>query len=634
MRRLIISLLLAAGIGGLIYYSTIPKHPVSPVQPNASKPFSQASPHITALQEKTMKQQVLQKDIELTNTMCKIDCGNHVRQMLQDLDQATPDEMKSYIAKLQADHKHIEYVNWIDNTTSKQHSFGKIPGHLKPEVHSILMDHIKTAKTKIKLQQSYEAVPVLQGNHKYLVMGYAAPHRNIGIVALINQEILNTVNKHQRRNLRLIPYPHDHKFRVKTVDNDTREPKRALTGEDNADTSHYYTNEIVVRFRTAISEAELARIQQDIHCIHVKRAGYAYIFRSRKLDADALTQYFKKYDPIYVEPHFIYMTNEEPATNNRAQSAQEIEPNDTLYHRYQWNLPIIETNKGWKLTKGKKEVIIGVVDTGVDLTHPDLKDQLLPGYNAIEPSEPPTDDVGHGTHVAGIIAAAVNNREGVAGMSWYNKILPVKVLDNSGAGTSYSVAQGVIWAADHGAKVINMSLGNYAEASFLHDAIKYAYDKDIVLVAATGNDNTDQKGYPAAYPEVFAVSATTSGKEKASFSNYGDYVDVVAPGENIASTFMNNQYAALSGTSMASPHVAALAGLIRSVNSKLKNTEVMDIMRKSVIDLGAQGKDPYFGYGQIDVVKALHAADQQQHSLNFLPFDVQQQMDKAIHRMK
>jgi subtilisin family serine protease len=179
------------------------------------------------------------------------------------------------------------------------------------------------------------------------------------------------------------------------------------------------------------------------------------------------------------------------------------------------------------------------------------------------------------------------------------------------------VAQGIIWAADHGAKVINMSLGNYADANFLHDAIKYAYDKDVVLIAASGNDNTEKPGYPAAYPEVFAVAAIDSKKSKASFSNYGEYIDVAAPGVSIASTYPKNQYAALSGTSMASPHVTALAALIRSVNPLLKNTEVMDIMRQTATDLGPEGKDNYFGHGQIDVVKALKAAEQSRGSLGF-----------------
>src|SRR5690606_7955394 len=196
-------------------------------------------------------------------------------------------------------------------------------------------------------------------------------------------------------------------------------------------------------------------------------------------------------------------------------------------------------------------------DTGVQLDHPDLAGGVTEGYNVVGDG-PPDDDVGHGTHVAGVISAAVNNREGVAGMSWYNKVMPIKVLDSSGTGTTYSVAEGLIWAVDHGAKVINMSLGNYASAEFLHDAIRYAYDHDVVLIAASGNDDTDRPGFPAAYPEVSAVAATDANGRKASFSNYGDYIGVAAPGDNIPSTYPGNQYAALSGTSMASPHVAAL----------------------------------------------------------------------------
>jgi type VII secretion-associated serine protease mycosin len=304
-------------------------------------------------------------------------------------------------------------------------------------------------------------------------------------------------------------------------------------------------------------------------------------------------------------------------------------PNDALYSRYQWNLPLIETLQGWNIARGSQDVKVAVVDTGVDLNHPDLKDNLLEGTNIVSKGgTPPQDDVGHGTHVAGIISALVNNNEGVAGMTWFNPILPIKVLDASGSGSTYAVAQGIIWAADHGAKVINLSLGNYADAQFLHDAIKYAYDKDVVLIAASGNDNTERPGYPAAYEEVFAVAATDAKKNKASFSNYGNYIDVAAPGVSIPSTYPDNQYAALSGTSMASPHVSALAALIRSANPLLKNTEVMEIMRKSASDIGEPGKDKYFGYGLIDVVKALEMADTSRNSLSYMPEWLSRQLER------
>ncbi|MNM24681.1 Minor extracellular protease Epr precursor [compost metagenome] len=242
--------------------------------------------------------------------------------------------------------------------------------------------------------------------------------------------------------------------------------------------------------------------------------------------------------------------------------------------------------------------------------------------------------MGHGTHVTGIIGALVNNGEGVAGISWYNKILPVKVLDNTGAGTTYSVAEGIIWAADHGAKVINLSLGNYADSQFLHDAIKYAYNKDVVLVSASGNDNTERPGYPAAYPEVLAVAATTASDERADFSNYGDYVDVSAPGESIASTYIGSQYAALSGTSMASPHAAALAGLVRSLNPDLTNKEVMDLMTKNAVDLGAKGHDKYFGWGRLDVYRTLQAAAGEGVAVEQWPQHVQSRLQQLQRRLK
>lgn len=406
----------------------------------------------------------------------------------------------------------------------------------------------------------------------------------------------------------MVPFPADNRYSIESVDSDTLRDVKVKNPQDNQGTSHYHRNQVVVRFNKTPSVEELSKIQKETKANYYQKLGYSYIFESQSMDAKQLMSYFKKWDIVYAEPHFLYYNNEI--------TTDLIVPNDSLYSEYQWNLPIIGTDVGWSVSRGTKEIIIAVVDTGVDLDHPDLKGNLIQGYNALDEQNPPYDDVGHGTHVAGIISALVNNKQGVAGISWYNRLMPVKVLDSSGAGSAYNVAQGIIWAADHGARVINLSLGNYAEAQFLHDAIKYAFDKDVVLISASGNDNTEQPGYPAAYPEVLAVAATDAHKQKASFSNYGNYIGVTAPGVNIASTYPTSQYAALSGTSMSSPHVAALAGLVRSISPLLRNTEVMDIIRNSAEDLGTRGKDKYYGYGQINVAKALQMADQTQSSLS------------------
>ncbi|MFE7065179.1 S8 family peptidase [Sutcliffiella sp. NPDC057660] len=237
-----------------------------------------------------------------------------------------------------------------------------------------------------------------------------------------------------------------------------------------------------------------------------------------------------------------------------------------------------------------------------------MSGRLTNGYNVLENNDFPDDDSGHGTHVSGIIASETNNQEGIAGITWYNKIMPIKAMGAEGYGTTFDIAKGIIWAVDHGANVINMSLGNYQPSSLLKEAIDYAYNKNVVMISAAGNENTIQPSYPAAYPEVLSVSAVDNTGRRASFSNYGDYIDVSAPGVQITSTYFNQQYAALSGTSMASPHVAGLAGLLLSANPNLTNREVIDIIKNSAYDLGIPGNDSDFGNGLIDVKNALEAA--------------------------
>ncbi|OEF99271.1 hypothetical protein BHF71_09335 [Vulcanibacillus modesticaldus] len=369
--------------------------------------------------------------------------------------------------------------------------------------------------------------------------------------------------------------------------------------------SHYINNEVVIKFKKSASERYIRNLLSNYDLKIKKRRDHTIIAYSTSKSTKTIIKLLEdNYNSLieYVEPHFIYLTNEINDNTN-------LIPNDNLYLDYQWNLPLIYTELGWKKTRGAEDVIIAVIDTGVDLNHPEFSGRLIDGYNVIEPSLPPMDDDGHGTHVAGIISANTNNNQGIAGITWFNKIMPIKVLDQSGAGTLFDVAEGIIWATDHGAKVINLSLGNYAESKYLHDAIKYAYSKDVVIVAATGNDNTDELGFPAAYPEVIAVSAIDSNRDRAEFSNYGSYIDVVAPGVNIPSTYPDEQYAALSGTSMASPHVAGLAGLIRSINPELTNNEVVEIIKKTATDLGMPGKDPYYGYGQINILEAINYSE-------------------------
>lgn len=573
------------------------------------------SANFSAKREQTLKLSAVQDDMNATAMLCTSECSKDF-QKLMNASMGSKSEANAHIKQMMHEHMHMSYISWISGERSV--SRGLIPKTTNGQAETF----VDEAKAQVSKGAKYESAAFnAKDGSRYMVLGVPdSKHTGIGVVGVIKQDIVKSVEKHQMRNLRLIPYPAEGNYKIESVKPNSTIDTTVRNGEDNANASHYHVRDVVVHFAKPLSETEMQRIKNEINAESVKKMGDTFVFRSKNIETKQLMQYFKQsWNTEYTEPHYLYLTNE---------TTESIVPNDALYSEYQWNLPSIEAEKGWNVSKGDEQVIVAVLDTGVQSNHPDLKGKLIEGVNLVDEEAEPDDDVGHGTHVSGIIGATVNNGEGVAGVSWFNKIMPVKVLDSSGAGSTYTVAQGIIWAVDHGAKVINMSLGNYAEADFLHDAIKYAYEHDVVMIAASGNDNTDRPGYPAAYPEVFAVAATDSNKEKASFSNYGDYIDVAAPGDGIASTYPGSQYAALSGTSMASPHVAALAGLIRSVNPELSNVEVMEIMRKSAIDLGDEGKDNYFGYGEIDVEKALQAASSFGGALQTYPDLVKRRLDR------
>ncbi|NOV03466.1 S8 family peptidase [Paenibacillus planticolens] len=614
MWRYLSSISLVVGLGIILF----PHHST-----NENKPGPEV---YSAKYETDQKLSLLQQDVALTDDLCRTQCSIDYVKMISQIESG--ESAAKVLGDMKTHHEKMDILIWSKNSQPIDQGVkaGEIPAAYKDQASTYLQE----AKAAAEAGKHYQSPKFGAAQHVYFVQGTPSTDRNSSLIGVIHQDILHQVTDHQMKNLRLEPYPSEHRWKVESVDTDTLKDKVVDHPEDNQGTSHYHQNEVVVKFKQDPTEAQLAQIKSEIKATTMQKLGYTYVFRTESMEAKALMAYFKKWDVAYVEPHFLYLTNDyyddqdtdsdtsdssdymdSTSSSNQATSiAPNFKPNDNLYGRYQWNLPLIETEKGWQLNRGNKDVIVGVVDTGVDLKHPDLQGQLLPGYNVISGDDKPQDDVGHGTHVAGVIAALVNNNLGVAGMTWYNKVLPVKVLDQTGAGSTYSVAQGIIWATDHGAKVINLSLGNYADSGFLHDAIKYAYDKDVALIAASGNDNTDRPGYPAAYPEVFAVAASDSKNNKAPFSNYGDYIDVTAPGVSIASTYPNNQYAALSGTSMASPHVTALAALIRSTNPTLKNKDVYQIMRDTAQDIGEKGHDKYFGYGLIDVVKAVQKAEE------------------------
>ena len=279
-----------------------------------------------------------------------------------------------------------------------------------------------------------------------------------------------------------------------------------------------------------------------------------------------------------------------------------------LYLSQEWHLAKINASTAWDVTVGAPGVIIAIVDSGVSSTHPDLVGRLLPGYDFINGDADPQDDFGHGTGVAGAAAAAGNNGIGVAGVAWGSPLLPVKVLDATGNGTYSTMAQGIIFAADSGARIINLSLGGTAASATLQEAVNYAWSKSSVLIAAAGNNGNDVPVYPAACQNVVAVSATDANDARASFSNYGTYVDVAAPGVGILTTTAPDLYTARNGTSFASPVTAGVAALMASAWPQGSNAGIVDLLVNHTDDLGAPGADVYYGSGRINAARAVDAA--------------------------
>jgi type VII secretion-associated serine protease mycosin len=277
----------------------------------------------------------------------------------------------------------------------------------------------------------------------------------------------------------------------------------------------------------------------------------------------------------------------------------------------QWALDQTSFERAWPTTRGAG-VTVAVIDTGVDAAHEELGATVLPGIDYVDSARNGRyDPDGHGTYVAGIIAAHVNNGRGIAGAAPDVHILPVRVLDANGSGQSSNVAAGIIWAADHGARVINMSLGG-GPSPGIQIAMRYALAKGVVVLAAAGNNGAtgNVAVYPAAYPEAIAVAAYDQKLARSPFSNTGGYVDVSAPGSLILSTWStsSNAYAIASGTSMATPYASAEAALIISRNHSLSASAVTAILESTARDAGARGVDPQYGHGLIDPAAAVFAA--------------------------
>ena len=283
-------------------------------------------------------------------------------------------------------------------------------------------------------------------------------------------------------------------------------------------------------------------------------------------------------------------------------------PNDPFYPD-QWGLKNINAQGAWDADVGSESVVIAILDTGINKENPDLKNKVIASVSCLSFScrdYQTSDPAGHGTHVAGIAAAVTNNNEGIAGLSWNSKLMSVKVLDDGGSGYYSQIADGIIWAADNGADVINLSLGGSFSSFTLKRAVDYAWGKGVVIAASAGNSGSSRQVYPANYSNVISVAAVDEMDEKADFSNYGYWVDVAAPGVSIISTYRDG-YEYFSGTSMATPFVSGLSALIISQNPDFDNSQVVEKIEESTDAI--EGTGSYWIYGRINACKALGCED-------------------------
>lgn len=297
----------------------------------------------------------------------------------------------------------------------------------------------------------------------------------------------------------------------------------------------------------------------------------------------------------------------EPEDEQRAQVA----PNDPLYKQFQWNLRRIGMEQAWDLRPDAADVIVAVLDTGVDLSHADLKPNLLAdlGYDFLDDQPSPQDDESHGTAVAGIIGALGNNREGVTGVAWHVKILPIKALNSQGRGPDSAMVKAILYAADNGAKIINISSTGTRYSAALETAVQYAQDKGALIVAAAGNTGNGDNSvdYPAAFDGVLAVAAIDDKDQLATFSQRQSYVSMAAPGVDVPSTAWagagRGPYASQSGTSIAAPHVSGAAAILWALRPDLTASEIADALQTNADKVASS--DPGYGAGILNVARAV-----------------------------
>lgn len=364
------------------------------------------------------------------------------------------------------------------------------------------------------------------------------------------------------------------------------------------------TDEIIVKFK---EDVDVNKYGTDYKQTLKDGATVLKLKPNKNLD-DTLKIYKNMKQVEYAEPNYI--------------ADALMSPNDPLYNQ-QWNFKMVNVSQAWDISNGSG-VIVAVIDTGVTMTTDLSNSHFIGGFDFVNNDFTTTDDNGHGTHVTGTIAQTTNNNLGVCGIAYGCTIMPVKVLDASGSGTYSNVANGIYYAVDNGAKVISMSLGGTSPSTALYNAIRYAYDNNVIIVCAGGNSylNGNPIIYPAYYNEVIAVGGVRLDGIRAYYSSTGSYIDIVAPSgdmnqdlddngypDGILQQKNDNSFVYMHGTSMACPHVSGAVAMLISNNITDKN-EIRYRLEKTATDKGAVGYDIEYGWGILNITKALLYKDE------------------------
>ena len=396
-----------------------------------------------------------------------------------------------------------------------------------------------------------------------------------------------------------------------------------IVGANSDDTNSVLTNshlpffpgELLVKFKQGVSLQKRYDIHRNFN-ISEMREGYNNLFQIISVipgrEREIAKAYAENSEIEYAEPNYYRTVNGIP--------------NDELYS-FQWHLPMVNMPEAWDVSTGEG-VTVAIIDTGVNPFGRDSfgstgDNRVLRGYNAIAGLPGGIDFEGHGTHVAGVVGQETDNGTGVAGIAYGANILPVKSLSIFGVGVDSWIIRGIRWATDQGADVINLSLGSFDDSQAFEDAVNYAYENGVTVVAAAGNSGEGEVMYPAAYENCIAVGAVNYIKVITDYSNYGDALDLVAPGgdnnvdlngdgfadgilqENFQFFGFNWGFWYYAGTSFASPHVAGIAALVKSIHPDYGPDEIRQVLQDTAQDLGDSGWDARYGHGLVDAYAAV-----------------------------